>query len=180
MSFTTKFFLSVLIFVYFLSYRTPRVELHYKVFPAKVGDYLSKFMHDEDCKYGLRVTNKRGDKWIAYGDKYFLTKGNENNRQLVQEAIQKSAGQVYAAFKNPSKAINSNEVIDILPFVDAKAVNNAPLFQMKNEELLRRLDIGNLQDQKTKSNWWGIPTATLNLVEGETRANSVLPPSSQA
>ncbi|XP_028412974.1 uncharacterized protein LOC114535856 [Dendronephthya gigantea] len=160
--------------------RTPRVALHYQVTPSKVGDYLSKFMHDEDCKYGLRVTNKRGDKWIAYGDKYLLTAGNKKNHQFVNEAIQKSAGQVYDAFKNPSKAINANEVINIMPFVDASAVNNAPLFQMKDGQLLRRLDVGNLVDQKTKSNWWGIPTATLNLVQGETRQNSALPPSSQA
>ena len=25
-------------------------------------------MHDENGKFGLRVTNIRGDKWIAYGD----------------------------------------------------------------------------------------------------------------
>ena len=34
-------------------------------------------MHDEDNKFGLRVTNKRGDKWIAYGDGMLLEKCNE-------------------------------------------------------------------------------------------------------
>ncbi|KAL9978936.1 hypothetical protein ACROYT_G016520 [Oculina patagonica] len=48
--------------------RTPRIELRKNATPAKVGDLLSKFMHDEDGKYGLRVTNARGDKWVAYGD----------------------------------------------------------------------------------------------------------------
>ena len=38
------------------------------VTPGLIGDLLAKYMHDEDNRFGLRVTNARGDKWIAYGD----------------------------------------------------------------------------------------------------------------
>ena len=162
--------------MYLLLFRTPRVELHETAFADMVGDYLSKFMHDEDCKYGLRVTNKRGDKWIAYGDKYFLAERNKDNRRLVEEAIKTSVLQVYDSFQKPTKTVNPNEVIDILPFVDPTAANNAPLFQMKSGQLLRRLDVGNLQDPQTKSDWLSIPTATLNLIQGSDRKNSALPP----
>ena len=44
------------------------------VTPSCIGDLLSKYMHDEDNKFGLRVTNVRGDKWIAYGDGMLLKK----------------------------------------------------------------------------------------------------------
>ena len=52
----------------FLDFRTPRVHLSMKVTPRVLGDLLCKYMHDEDNKFGIRVTNVRGDKWIAYGD----------------------------------------------------------------------------------------------------------------
>lgn len=38
------------------------------VTPSNVGHLLCKYMHDEDNKFGLHVTNLRGDKWISYGD----------------------------------------------------------------------------------------------------------------
>ncbi|XP_028411157.1 uncharacterized protein LOC114533763 [Dendronephthya gigantea] len=155
--------------------RTPRVELHNKVIIQNIGDYLSKFMHDEDCKYGLRVKNKKGKEWISYGDKYLMANGNKENLGIVNQAIQKSVLQVYEAFKNPASVINPNEVIDFVPFVNPAAVNNAPLFQMKQGQLLRRLSVKNLQDQQTKSDWWGVPTATMNMAQGSDRENSALP-----
>ena len=141
--------------------------------PSKVGDYLSKFMHDEDCKYGIRVKNKRGDRWITYGDAYLLSKGNRDNVRLANEAVQKSVAQVGEAYNNPSKVINANAVTDIVPFVDPEAVNNFPLFEMRNGELLRRDDVNNLQDRNVQTEWWG--TSTVALLQGATKTNSALP-----
>ena len=39
-------------------------------------------MHDEDNKYGLRVTNMRGDKWIAYGDGRLLHEESRDNLKM--------------------------------------------------------------------------------------------------
>jgi hypothetical protein len=133
-------------------------------------------MHDEDCTYGLRVKNKRGDKWIAYGDKKLMKSGNKDNLEYVLEAVQKSVDQVYEAYQNPNRTINTDSVTDLIPFVDPDEVNNAPMFQMKNGSLLRRNDVKDLQDHTTKSNWWGTTTLTL-LSEGAHggKENSALP-----
>ena len=131
-------------------------------------------MHDEDCKYGVSVKNKRGDRWIAYGDAYLLAKGNKNNSRLAKEAVQASVAQVGEAYNNSSKKISPKTVTDIIPFVDPEAVNNKPLFQKRNGELLRRGDVENLQDPNVKTNWWG--TSTVALLRGATKKNSALTP----
>ena len=144
------------------------------VTPSKLGDYLSKFMHDEDCKYGVSVKNKKGDRWIAYGDSYLLSKANEYNLRLCNEAVQASVTQVGEAYDNPTKEIYPNVVTDIIPSVDPEAVNNAPLFQMKNGQLVRRMNVNDLQDRKTKLNWWS-GTSTIQLLKDAQKKNSVLP-----
>ena len=116
------------------------------------------YMHDEDNKYGLRVRNKRGDKWIAYGDG-MLIEENESNLKIALEAVQKSSGQVHEAYKNPSQTLDPAVVTDLIPFVDQEERNNSPLFQIKDGKLHRRADVDNLQDRKTVTNWWGITTA---------------------
>ena len=125
----------------------------------KVGHLLCKYMHDEDNKHGLRVQNKRGDKWIAYGDGMLLKEESERNFMIAIEAVQKSSEQVYEAYKNPSQTVDPAVVTDLIPFVDQEERNNSPLFQVKNGKLHRRSDINNLQDTETVTNWWGATTA---------------------
>ena len=128
--------------------RTPRVELGKSTRVAKVGSLLCKYMHDEDNKYGLRVQNKRGDKWIAYGDGMLLKEESESNLEIALEAVQKSSDQVYRAYKNPSQALDPAEVTDLIPFVDQEERNNSPLFQVKDGRLHRRADVNNLGTKK--------------------------------
>ena len=166
--------------------RTPRVELKTMVKgPGAIGDFLSKLMHDEDCKFGLNVKNTRGDKWAAYGDGYLNRTNNQQNLQYVKEAIQKSVQQVTEAFQFPEKTIQPVEVTKIIPFVDPDALNNTPLFQLNNGKLHQRKDITNLQDTNTRTDWWGLVTAANMfdfssvlpfLKKKENRKNSVLPP----
>ena len=115
-------------------------------------------MHDEDNKYGLRVTNKRGDKWIAYGDGRLLHEESRDNLKIVADTVQKSVHQVYDAYTNPRKTLDYAVVTDLIPFVDQHKINNSPLFQVKDGELHRRSDISDLQDKKTVTNWWGLTT----------------------
>lgn len=115
-------------------------------------------MHDEDNKYGLRVTNKKGNKWIAYGDGMLLDEESEENYRIAVTAVQSSVDHVYASFLYPGKAIDSSEVTDYIPFVDPEELNNYPMFKVKDGKLLRRADLENLSDPTTTSNWTGADT----------------------
>lgn len=138
--------------------RTPRRELAKQVTPSNVGHLLCKYMHDEDNKYGLRVTNKRGDKWIAYGDGMLLNEESEENHRIAVAAVQASVDQVYEAFLHPEKATCSRRVSDFIPFVDPTEKNNYPMFQVKDGKLFRRADLENLSDPTTTSDWTGLGT----------------------
>ena len=126
--------------------RTPRRELQAEITPQFVGDLLCKYMHDEDSKYGLCVTNNRGDQWTAFGDGMLFNEENECNRKLSVDAVQTSVNQIYEAFLYPRKEIFTNSVTDFIPFVDSRQQNNYPMFQIKDGNLMRRADIDNLSD----------------------------------
>lgn len=115
-------------------------------------------MHNEDNKYGIRVANKRGEKWIAYGDGMLLNEESEDNIRIALYAVQASVNQVYDAFLYPEKDIDSSVVTDYIPFVDPDEKNNYPMFQVKDGKLLRRADLSNLSDPTTKRNWSGWKT----------------------
>ena len=74
-------------------------------------------MHDEDNKYGLRVTNLRGDKWIAYGDGMLLEGKSRDNLRIVVKAVQISVDQVYEAYSYPTKALDPSMVTELIPFI---------------------------------------------------------------
>ena len=119
------------------------------------------YMHDEDNKYGLRVTNKRGDKWIAYGDGMLLKEESRDNLKIAADAVQKSVDQVYQAYRSPTKTLDPAVVTELIPFVDQEERNNSPLFQVKDNKLHRRSDISDLQDKETVTNWWGLTTISM-------------------
>lgn len=138
-------------------FRTPRRELAKQVTPSKVGDLLCKYMHDEDNKQGIRVANRMGNKWIAYGDGMMLDE-SEMNFKIAVLAVQKSVDHIYEAFQCPTQLTSSSVVTDYIPFVDADEENNYPMFQVKDGKLLRRDDLENLSDPKTTSDWNGMVT----------------------
>ena len=115
-------------------------------------------MHDEDNNYGIRVANKTGQKWIAYGDGMLLNEESEGKIRIAVCAVQASVNQVYDAFLYPDKDVDSSVVTDYIPFVDENEKNNYPMFQVKDDKLLRRADLSNLSDPTTKSNWFGWET----------------------
>lgn len=131
-------------------------------------------MHDEDNKYGLRVTNKMGDKWIAYGDGMLLDEESEDNCRIAVNAVQKSVNEVYEAFQNSDKAAGSSLVPDYIPFIDPGEKNNYPMFQVQNGKLLRRADLNNLSDPNTKSDWLSVPVAVKHWVHSYKPHSSVI------
>ena len=73
--------------------RTPGIKLGRATILGKDAHLLTKYMHDADNKYGLRVTNLRGDKWIVYGDGMrqcgmLLKEESRDNLKIVVEAMQ--------------------------------------------------------------------------------------------
>lgn len=44
-------------------------------------------MYDEDNKFGLCVINRRGDKWIVYGDGMFFKEKSKDNLRIVVEVV---------------------------------------------------------------------------------------------
>ena len=139
--------------------RTPRVELGKETTPSNLGHLLSKCMHDEDGKFGLRVTNVRGDKWISYGDGILLHEKSKDNLKLVIEAVQLSVDQVYEAYRNPTKTLETTVVTDLIPFVDQEEKNTNPLFEVTDpDKLNRRFIVNDPHDHRTVTSWWGATT----------------------
>ena len=126
--------------------------------PSNVGHLLSKCMHDEDGKFGLRVTNVRGDKWTSYGDGILLHEKSTDNLKLVTEAVRLSIDQVYEAYRRPTKTLETTVVTDLIPFVDQEEENTQSLFQVKDGKLCRRSSVNNLQDHRTVTSWWAATT----------------------
>ena len=143
----------------FLSFvRVPRLELHKNITPSAVGDYLSKYMHDEDGKFGLNVRNKRGDQWIAYGDGFLFYEKSAENRRIAMETVEISVGQIVEAFRDPDQSIDTSKVTDLIPFIDESKRNNYPMFQMRDGNLVRRANLNDLADSNV-TNFYGVPTA---------------------
>ena len=120
-------------------------------------------MHDEDCKYGLRVKNNNGDTWNCYGDKYLMKSWNQQNREKVVQAMNKSVHQVHKAYRHPNATIDTSEVTDIIPFVDPARQNNKPLFVMKNSKLHRRTNVRDLSDATTTDDWWHVNSYIIKI-----------------
>lgn len=95
-------------------------------------------MHDEDGKMGLHVTNKRGDKWIVFGDGLLLNEDEKDNLKFVIEAVRKSVDQVFEAYNYPPKDLNTAVITDIIPSLEQEGKNHAPLFQVKDGKLYTR------------------------------------------
>jgi hypothetical protein len=68
--------------------RVDRAVLHAQ---GTVGDIQSKILHDLDNRFGVEVTNERGDPpWIAYGDEHLNDPANARSLSLALEAVELS------------------------------------------------------------------------------------------
>jgi hypothetical protein len=145
--------------------RSPRLELYYTVFPATVGSILAGSMHVEDNKQGLVISNRRGDTWKAYGDSYYADERNQKNRALLQEAMQTSADEIYAAFAT-GKLPTEDKVHDLIPDLeklsrpDEQHVNLSPLFYWDKDKkvALRRNSLTDVHDYTWTAYWIGWET----------------------
>jgi len=143
--------------------RTPRQELTDHVTPGTIGSLLASFMHEEENFNGLRVHNVRGDQWIAYGDKSYFNPKNNKHKDLLEETLQASANQIFAAFQQGTTQIYDN-IYTLIPQPDeienTGKLDISPLFywDSKSSQLMLRNDTTNLYDRHWTSAWWGWST----------------------
>lgn len=146
--------------------RTPRNELPNHVSPPIAGTLLVEYMHDEENKYGIHVHNLRGDHWITYGDRSYLNPANKLSYEILSEAMQYSADDIYDAYINGTTSTDS-QVEQLIPIPDETSINGnldiSPLFywDTDKQQLMRRQDITNLYDRHWTDHWWGWSTLLL-------------------
>lgn len=144
--------------------RTPRHELFKSVTPGVIGSLLASFMHNEDNHAGLHVHNQRGNHWIAMGDKNYFDKTNDANRELLGQALQASADEVFAVYQHNDSQDN---VLDYIPQADevgehaTQDISSLFFWDTKTNKLLRRKDISNVYNREWTANWWGWTTLIL-------------------
>ncbi|WP_285430817.1 phospholipase [Pseudomonas sp. fls2-241-R2A-110] len=145
--------------------RVPRKQLAAVVTPSDLGSLITRFMHDEDSKFGLNVRNANGAQWRAYGDKRYFDDLSSANRAQVNLAVQVSADEVFAAYLSGiAPSPGSFGALKNLPDLQAVlnlAGNFSPLFRMDGNKVLRRKDVNNLNDTATVDDWWGWSTYLL-------------------
>ncbi|WP_213942069.1 phospholipase [Pseudomonas sp. dw_612] len=145
--------------------RVPRKAMAAAVTPSDLGSLITRFMHDEDSKFGLNVRNGNGEQWRAYGDKRHFDVIDSANRLHVNQAVQASADEVFAAYLSGTvPAFNTFAALKQLPDLQAVlnlASNFAPLFRLEGGKVLRRKDVSNLNDAATVDDWWGWSTYLL-------------------
>ena len=145
--------------------RVPRKQLAAVVTPGELGSLISRFMHDEDSKFGLNVRNALGDEWHAYGDKRYFDSNDAANRTQVKRAVQASADEIFDAYISgiaPSPATFKAPLhVPDLNAANNPANNFSPLFKAEGDKVLRRKDVNNLNDKQWTNDWWGWSTYLL-------------------
>lgn len=128
--------------------RTPLSALDIKASPTAFGSFLSGYMHQEDCRLGLIVSNARGNTWKAYGDAYYLDPRNQASRDLLNSAMQASADEIYTAYLS-GRLPATDSVLLLIPDLkkltanDNNRSNTSPMFYWDeaNKTLMRRTNL---------------------------------------
>jgi hypothetical protein len=141
--------------------RTPRRELHQQVsLPAILKLLLANYMHDEDNKYGLEVTNPIGLTWRAFGDGHLFDENASMHRYLLNKVIQLSADSIFEAYITGTMPKHLPE-FDYIPDVSKieQLNTSAPLFKLDdNNKVLRRAKINDRYSNEWQSHWNGLAT----------------------
>jgi hypothetical protein len=145
--------------------RVPRKQLAAVVTPSDLGSLITRFMHDEDSKFGLNVRNGDGNQWRAYGDKRYFDAIDMANREQVNKAVQVSADEIFATYlsgiaPSPGSFAALKKCPDLQAALNPTG-NFSPLFKIDGNTVLRRKDVNNLNDTATIDDWWGWSTYLL-------------------
>ncbi len=146
--------------------RTPKEELKEKITPAVLGALLANYMHHEENKFGIQVTNDLGDQWTTYGDQSSFNQFNQTNQHMLLRALQQSADELFDVYQT-GVIPEESSVLQLIPHTQSLNNENnldiAPMFYWDNKshQLFRRVDLSNPYDQRWTSNWWGWSTLLL-------------------
>lgn len=146
--------------------RVPRHELSTQIAVDLIGALLAKRMHDEDNARGLKVRNRQGREWTAYGDQHFHDTINEVGRRIAREAVRASAAEVWAAFNTGAEP--AFLALEMVPDVDnamTRSDNHTALFIVQDGVLKRREDLRDPQCNKWTTNYTGIGTLLRGAVD---------------
>ncbi len=135
--------------------RQPRREIYRTAESQFFANLCAKGMHDEESKYGVRVSSAEGGIWRAYGDKRYFDTVNIENKAMVERAVQASATEVYDAFRlgeaptDPNKYASLRFIPDLRQAQDYRnnpLKNFAAMFIWSGDKVGRRDLINRLDD----------------------------------
>lgn len=145
--------------------RTPYRALYAATPIPQMGGIGGGYMHNEDNRYGVIVTNDSGKYWMAYGDDYYFSDANRYHKAVIQTVIQASADEIYEAFK---KGYNTDPLSVTLhsllptPIDPGETVNiaglgtltqSAPLFTIISDSVWERRNVNDRNDDEWVPNW---------------------------
>jgi hypothetical protein len=142
--------------------REPRREIYETSYIGVTANLCAKGMHDEDSKYGLKVSNLAGDRWTAYGDKRYFDSINQPNKLLVDKAIQVSATEIFQAFSKNPKLIDPDDfgALRLAPNLDElhdhhgnPLKNFVPMFVVEKAKVKCRTDLNDLDTPDWTDGW---------------------------
>lgn len=141
--------------------RTPRRALHDQIkLPSILKLLIANYMHNEDNRLGLNVTNPIGLSWRAYGDGYLFKEDGQLHRYLIKKVVQLSADSVFEAYQTgdmPKEYIELDYLPDLTKL--AQLNNHAPLFTIDDHgDLLKRKKINDKNSYQWTKHWNGLLT----------------------
>lgn len=152
--------------------REPRRQIYQTALVGVTANLCAKGMHDEDCKFGVRVSNATGNTWRAYGDKRYFDTVDLQNKALVDTAVQASATEVFNAFLNGTQPADPNwyialqfapNIAQAQDYQNNPLGNFVPMFVLDNESVKCRDSLNDLNTPGWTSVWTtGGVAATLN------------------
>ena len=129
------------------------------------GAIAGNYMHNEDGKYGVIVTNQKGNVWMAYGDDFYIDPKNATHRSVIQALLQQSADEIFTAFEkgydiDPDSAILKTFLPFPIPPGNTVVIPNrgsitqsAPLFVNNQGVVWERQALNNRFDNTWTKDW---------------------------
>jgi len=115
------------------------------------GGVATVQMHDEDSYNGLLMTNRINSKaWWVFGDSFYFEECNDDNRQMIGQALQESINEVYAAFQSKNQDPGHSNPKDLTNY-PGKALDYVPDMEIS------KANIPNFWDVNTCPMWYDNP-----------------------
>lgn len=123
------------------------------------GSLLAKIHHDEANRLGFNCQNNNKETWVAFGDGRYFDKANKNSSDIVETAVQLvflDLLKTYQTGQVPKQHLEENALPTILPLIQQKTC--APLFLLRQNEVLRRREVSDPLCKEYIRDWQAIPT----------------------